>query len=199
MIETEGMVIPFEFRGRPAVQLILSDITVRKQSERAMLRLNAELEERVQQRTAELERANQELSEFSYIVSHDLKAPLRGVASLVNWLEQDHAASLGEEGRELLRLLSTRSRRMHRLIEDILHFSRLGRGHEAAVEVELGTLVHEVIDSLDVPAHIEVRIEGTLPHRGRRPRRAACRQVFQNLVSNAVKFMDQARARPDRQ
>jgi two-component system sensor kinase FixL len=183
VIETESVVTPFEFQGRPAVQIITSDISVRKEAERALRRLNAELEQRVQLRTAELSRVNQELSEFSYIVSHDLKAPLRGVASLVDWLQQDHGERLGPEGRELLRLLSTRSRRMHRLIEDILHFSRLGRGRESPLEMDLEHLVHEVIDSLAIPANISVRV-GALPHLVADETRM--RQVFQNLISNAV-------------
>jgi signal transduction histidine kinase len=188
---SESAAIPFEFQGGAALQIVIFDITARKEVERARLRLNAELEERVQERTTALRRVNQELSEFSYIVSHDLKAPLRGIASLVNWLEQDHAAKLGEEGRELLRLLSARSRRMHRLIEDILHFSRLGRTREDPEEVDLEALVAEVADSLAIPDHIEVRIENGLPRViGEETR---LRQVFQNLISNAVKFMDQPR------
>lgn len=188
-IETESIVTPFEFQGRPAVQVIVTDISARKSAERSMRRLNAELEQRVQQRTAELQKVNQELSEFSYIVSHDLKAPLRGIASLVGWLEQDHGENLGPEGRELLRLMSSRSRRMHRLIEDILHFSRLGRARESSGAVDLDRLAHEVVDSLAVPAHIEV-VLGALPVvTGDETR---LRQVFQNLLSNAVKFMDRA-------
>jgi PAS domain S-box-containing protein len=189
VIETESIVTPFEFQGRPAAQIIVTDISARKSAERAMRRLNAELEQRVQQRTAQLQKVNQELSEFSYIVSHDLKAPLRGIASLVGWLEQDHGDKLGPEGRELLRLMSARSRRMHRLIEDILHFSRLGRTRESSAPVDLDRLAHEVVDSLAVPAHIEV-VLGALPVvTGDETR---LRQVFQNLISNAVKFMHRA-------
>ncbi|MDB5805962.1 MAG: sensor histidine kinase [Betaproteobacteria bacterium] len=187
LLETESVVTPFEFEGRPAVQIITNDISVRKEAERALRRLNSELEQRVQQRTAELSRVNQELSEFSYIVSHDLKAPLRGVASLVDWLKQDHGEQLGPEGRELLRLLSARSRRMHRLIEDILHFSRLGRGRESAAEIDLDHLLHEIVDSLDLPPHIAVRVAALPRLVGDETR---LRQVFQNLISNAAKFMD---------
>jgi PAS domain S-box-containing protein len=187
VIDTESIVTPFEYQGRPAVQVIVTDISERKAAERAMRRLNVELEQRVQQRTGELQKVNQELSEFSYIVSHDLKAPLRGIASLVGWLEQDHGEKLGPEGRELLRLMSARSRRMHRLIEDILHFSRLGRAREASGEVNLARLVHEVIDSLAVPPHIEMRVAPLPRVMGDETR---LRQVFQNLISNAVKFMD---------
>jgi signal transduction histidine kinase len=151
-------------------------------------RLNAELEQRVQERTGQLEKANRDLGEFSYIVSHDLKAPLRGITSLVTWIEQDYGGKLDDEGREMLRLLGQRSQRMHRLIEDVLEYSRVGRVRETAVAVDLGALVHDIVDSIAVPSHIEVRVEGQLPVLTGELTRL--QQVFQNLLSNAVKYID---------
>jgi light-regulated signal transduction histidine kinase (bacteriophytochrome) len=135
-----------------------------------------------------LESANQELNDFAYIVSHDLKAPLRAIGSLANWISTDYADKLDDAGREQLRLLLSRVSRMHALIEGILQYSRVGRVREKKEEFALGELVPEVIDLIAPPETIEVKIETSLPSvLGEKTRIA---QVFQNLLSNAVKYMD---------
>ncbi|MEO5340872.1 MAG: ATP-binding protein [Magnetococcus sp. MYC-9] len=136
----------------------------------------------------ELERTNQELQQFAYIVSHDLKAPLRAINSLVQWIAEDYGALFDEDGREQLDLLQGRVRRMDQLIEGVLHYSRIGRVREEMVPVNLNKLVTEVIDLLAPPPHITVRLLSRLPV-------VVCEkvrigQVFQNLISNAIKFMD---------
>ncbi|MBF0401012.1 MAG: hypothetical protein HQL80_10240 [Magnetococcales bacterium] len=135
-----------------------------------------------------LERTNQELQQFAYIVSHDLKAPLRAIHSLVQWIAEDYGPLFDEDGREQLELLQGRVVRMDQLIEGVLHYSRIGRVREEMVPVNLNKLVTEVIDLLSPPAHITVRVLDRLPI-------VVCEkvrmgQVFQNLISNAIKFMD---------
>ena len=190
-VDVEVTSTRFEYQGKPAVQLIARDIGLRKEAERTILELNADLERRVRDRTSALEAANQALGEFSYIVSHDLKAPLRGIASLVNWLQTDYADKFDGEGRTLLRLLSERSRRMHQMVEDILRYARVGRTREAVDTLDLNRLLAEVVDSLDVPAHIAVRVQAGLPEVSGDETRM--RQVFQNLLSNAIGFSDKPR------
>lgn len=136
----------------------------------------------------ELERTNQELQQFAYIVSHDLKAPLRAIHSLVQWIAEDYGPLFDEDGREQLDLLQGRVRRMDQLIEGVLHYSRIGRVREEMVPVNLNKLVTEIIDLLAPPATLSVRIVSRLPV-------VVCEkvrmgQVFQNLISNAIKFMD---------
>lgn len=164
-------------RKQVAVYGIYRDITKRVQAE-----------ERRAQLLAEIEHANQELKDFAYIVSHDLKAPLRGMGSLIDWLATDYGDKFDDDGRELLRLLSSRARRMNDLIDGILQYSRVGRIHEEKVEIDLNQLVGEVIESIVPPQHISVAIEGRLPTiTGERTR---MEQIFQNLIGNAVKYMD---------
>ena len=145
-------------------------------------------EDRVTQRTTELEAANNELREFAYVVSHDLKAPLRAVSQLASWISTDHADSLNEDGQEMLGLLLGRLDRMHNLVEGILQYSRIGRVKESVTEVDLSQLVAEVIDLLAPPDNVNVIVETSLPTIRFEPTRAA--QLIQNLISNGIKFMD---------
>ncbi|CAM3659197.1 histidine kinase [Bordetella sputigena] len=156
---------------------MVRDITERKRAEAQYAEL-----------LREVTSANEELTNFAYIVSHDLKAPLRGISSLANWLMADYADKLDDEGREHLRLLVGRVHRMSGLIDGILEYSRIGRIKEARAPVDLDVLVREIIDLLAPPPHIEVRVEGPLPvvH----AERTRMQQLFQNLLSNAIKYMD---------
>lgn len=170
-----------------------NDITERKRAEEEILQLNRELEQRVIARTAELEQANKELRDFAYIVSHDLKAPLRAIAKLATWVKEDFSGSFDEAGREKVDLLVGRVKRMDSFIDGILQYSRLGRVREEMSSIDTNSLVKDIIDALDPPDHITVSIAGTLPVlRGEKTRMF---QLFQNLISNAIKFMDNKEGR----
>jgi two-component system sensor kinase FixL len=136
----------------------------------------------------ELRSANEELEDFAYVVSHDLKAPLRAIGSLADWIETDYHDRLDTEGREHLQLLRSRVRRMDALIDGILEYSRIGRVRQALTAVPTDRVLKETIDLLAPPPHIRVLIDGTLPTVNAEPTRI--RQVFQNLLSNAIKYMD---------
>jgi two-component system, LuxR family, sensor kinase FixL len=135
-----------------------------------------------------LRRANQELNEFAYVASHDLKAPLRGIKTLADWIAADGAEQLSADAREHLRLLQHRIERMHNLIDGILQYSRVGRTKEVMVPVNLGELIPEIVMVLDVPAGLTITVQEDLPVID--CDRTRITQVFQNLLSNAIKFMD---------
>jgi light-regulated signal transduction histidine kinase (bacteriophytochrome) len=147
---------------------------------------------RAEQRQAELlkevESANRELKDFAYVVSHDLKAPLRGIKTLASWLSADYADKLDEQGKEQIRLLSGRVDRMNNLINGVLEYSRVGRIQEKQSLVDLNKLVPEIIDMIAPPENINITVENELPKIECEPTRIT--QVFQNLLSNAVKYMD---------
>jgi len=148
----------------------------------------------IEQRQAELldrvESANRELKDFAYVVSHDLKAPLRGIKTLADWISTDYADKLDEDGRDQISLMSSRVDRMHNLIEGILQYSRIGRVKEEKALVNLNELVPNIIDSLDPGENVAVTIENELPVIECEQTRII--QVFQNLLSNAIKYMDKA-------
>ena len=147
-----------------------------------------EAEERQARLLEELASANEELKNFAYVVSHDLKAPLRSIGSLSTWILSDYGDKLDEEGRELLNLLLSRVKRLDNLIEGILQYSRVGRVQEKHMLVDLSQVVPAIIELLAPAAHIEVKIVDPLPPiRGEKTR---IEQLFQNLLSNALKFMD---------
>lgn len=167
---------------------IATDITARKQAEEEIQRLNAELEQRVTQRTADLEAVNRELKSFAYVVSHDLKAPLRGISRLAHWLVQDNPDLFDEKAREMAALLIGRVKRMDHLIEGILEYSRIGRINGQDERIDTDRLVRAIIEILAPPETIRIRIKQALPEvYGDKIRMT---QIFQNLLDNAIKFMD---------
>lgn len=136
----------------------------------------------------EVESINRELEDFAYIVSHDLKAPLRGIKTLADWISTDYADKFDQEGREQMDLLLKRVDRMHNLIDGILQYSRVGRIKERKANINLNKLVAGVIDMIAPPENITITIENDLPIIEFEQTRIS--QVFQNLLSNAIKYMD---------
>lgn len=159
------------------IALSAIDITDRKKSEKIQSQL-----------FEELEHVNDELQNFAYVVSHDLKAPLRAISTLANWISTDYSSKFDQEGQEQMRLLISRVKRMHDLIDGILEYSRVGRIKEETVKIDLNELLEEVIDAIVPPVNIEIKIENKLPEITFE--RTRITQVFQNLLSNAIKFMD---------
>ena len=166
-----------EIRGKKFLQGIFRDITENKKAEAIKNQL-----------LEQLATANQELKDFAYVVSHDLKAPLRGIKTIADWISTDYADKVHDDGKEQLKLLANRVDRMHNLIDGILQYSRIGRIEEEKVQVDLNKLVLEIIDMLAPPENITITIEKELPTITCEQTRLM--QVFQNLLSNAIKYMD---------
>lgn len=160
---------------------LIRDITDRKRAD-----------ERQAQLVRELQTANEELGNFAYVTSHDLKAPLRAIGSLSQWLAADYADKFDDEGRQHMALLLSRVKRMDRLIDGILQYSRVGRLRETASNVDLNALVHETVDLLAPPPHVQVQID---PLPTLRIERTRAQQVFQNLIGNAIQCMDKPEGR----
>ncbi len=174
--------------GRFAV--IFSDVTERKSAEAAIRQLNADLEKKVDQRTAQLKSAVSELETFAYSVSHDLKAPLRGIDGYSRLLQEDHASRLNEEGRTFIANIRTGAQQMNQLIEDLLAYSRLERRTLQNVRISpaqvakaiagefAGELESRAVElHLDIPPDLEVRADVE-----------SLATILRNLLDNAIKF-----------
>jgi light-regulated signal transduction histidine kinase (bacteriophytochrome) len=160
------------------------EITERKQAEESLEVLNKELEATVEKLTL----SNRELQDFVHIAAHDLKTPLRGIVTLVDWISEDYGHKFDEQGKEQVKLLVKRAVRMSKLIDSIRQYSKVGRAKQKAEEVDLNTVLTEVIREIDPPENIEVTIESELPTVI--CERTSMLQVFQNLLSNSIKYMD---------
>ncbi len=157
----------------------------RLKAEQALQAMNTNLEQRVTQRAEEAGRRAAELEQFAYVVSHDLKAPLRAVSNLAGWLTEDLKDAMTTETEEQLALMRDRVARMHGLIEGLLAYSRIGRTGREVEDVDCAELVTEVIDSLAPPPGFVVDVAPDLPVF--QTDRLQLGQVFSNLIGNAVK------------
>ena len=182
--------IPFTLPGtvEPALVGVAVDITELKQAEEEVLKLNAELEHRVEKRTVELKSANEELEAFSYSVSHDLRAPLRHISGFLELLQKSAGGALQEDAQRYLGIIRDSAKKMGVLIDDLIAFSRIGRARLNTGLVRLNAVVAEVISDLaheasgrdvqwivrDLP-----EIEGD---------RNLLKLAFMNLLDNALKY-----------
>ena len=135
---------------------------------------------------ARVQRSNEELDQFAYVASHDLKAPLRGIANLATWLEEDLGGTITPEGREHMALLRGRVQRMEALIDGILLYSRAGRVGAGAEPVDVGALLREIVELLAPPADVAIVIGREFPVL--ETERVPLQQVLLNLISNAIKY-----------
>jgi signal transduction histidine kinase len=151
-------------------------------------RLNADLERRVAERTAQIETSSKELEDFTYTVSHDLRTPLRAIGGFSRILEEDYGDKLDDEARRLIGVVCENARKMGQLIDDLLTFSRLGRKPVAATSINMEALARSALTEIGAPAaagraRIEIHL---LPEAWGDP--ALIKQVWTNLLSNAIKF-----------
>lgn len=137
---------------------------------------------------AELDNANRELKDFAYIVSHDLKAPLRAIGSISQWIYADYADKIDDDGKMQLDLLLNRVNRMQALIEGVLSYSRVTRVKEENELMDLNKVVHEAIEMIAPPEKFKITVDKNLPVVSFGPTRIL--QIFENLLSNAVKYND---------
>jgi PAS domain S-box-containing protein len=171
---TELTITRSDIRGQPTFTGVLRDITQRKTQE-------AEREQLIKA----LARSNQELDQFAYVASHDLKAPLRGIANLSQWIEEDLGAKLEGENKEQMEMLRGRVHRMEALIDGILQYSRAGRMKAKPESIDTGALVREVIELMAPSKGIQIAVAPEMPTL--RAEKIPLQQVFMNLLGNAIK------------
>lgn len=160
------------------------DITERKRAEDAIKNLNKDLESTV----ALLTQSNRQLNEFAHLAAHDLKTPLRGIATLAQWLVDDYKEKFDDEGRRQMDLMVKRVKRMNEIIDAILRYSTVGRNGNNERPVDLNELLKKVLVEIEPPGNVKVTVSKKLPV-------VICeedhlREVFYNLLDNAVRFID---------
>lgn len=175
-VVTDADGLPLHFFGQ------VQDITQLRRDE-AELRRQAD----------ELERSNQELDDFAYIASHDLKAPLRGIENLSKWIAEDAKDALPEASREHLRKLRLRVARLDRLLDDLLQYSRAGQMMGDLMEINTGPLVNAVVELLTPPPGFVVSVSPEMPTL--LTHKTPLELVFRNLINNAIKHHHRADGR----
>jgi PAS domain S-box-containing protein len=163
---------------------IFWDITAHKWAERNQAKLNRDLETTV----TELKRSNSELQNFTYVTAHDLKAPLRTIGTLIDWIYADYKHTFDDQGRQHMKLVKGRVSRMNELIDSILRYSEIGRDRLHIRTVDLNILLCETLASISPPEHITIEIKTTLPTLTMERYRII--QIFQNLIGNAIQYIN---------
>lgn len=186
IIRVEITAHDLQFDGRPARLVLSNDVTERLKAEEEIRNLNAQLENRVKERTAQLEEANKELEAFSYSVSHDLRAPLRAIDGFSKVLMQEHLDKLDAEGIRVLKIIRNSTQQMGELIDDLLAFSRLSRQSIQFSDIDMTELVRTVYKEMDTAGRKMEFLFDELP--SAYGDRSMIRQVVANLLSNAIKF-----------
>lgn len=186
-------IVPFlNFAGKPYEYVaIRTDVTERKRVEQEIFVLNHTLEQKVIDRTTELEIANKELEAFSYSVSHDLRAPLRHIDGFAQLLKKRIAEKIDETEARFLGNIINSAKGLGTLIDELLEFSRMGRTEMCETNIDIGKMVSEVVEGLHPEIQerrIEWQIDALPTIRGDH---AMLRQVWRNLLSNAVKYTRQ--------
>jgi light-regulated signal transduction histidine kinase (bacteriophytochrome) len=168
------------------------DVTELKNAQRDIIELNRELEEKIEKRTEQLKKSTEEMEAFSYSVSHDLRAPLRGIIGFANILEEDFASKLDGEAKRITRVIKNNAIKMGRLIDDLLAFSRLGRQDILKTNIDTDKMVGDIIADYDINANNKKIkwIIHSLPNS--KADINTLQQVWVNLISNAVKYSQNA-------
>ena len=179
---------PIEIEGEPCIIWVTNDITARKKTEAEIRRINAELEQRVEQRTHDLQVANRELESFAYSVSHDLRAPLRAIEGFSRLIESEYAPHLDERGKDYFRRIRGGATRMATLIDDLLNLSKVSRQELRLGPVDLSALAREAAEELQA-TEPKRKVEWVIaPNIKGHGDTSLLQVVMQNLLGNAWKY-----------